>query len=187
LAPAPPDERRPVAPADVMHGLETAAFRAGPVAAATTFLGLTIHTLAGGVALASAISSEQYQVGWAGLAVFLALLLHKPADSMTIATLLLASGSKRSHVHWVNALFALAVPVGALIYVGAEAFLLAAETLWARTIAGAALGFSCGTFLSISLADLLPELHFHRHDRVLLSGALLAGVALMYASARVAH
>jgi zinc and cadmium transporter len=41
-----------------------------------------------------------------------------------------------------------------------------------------ALAFSAGTFLCISLSDLLPELQFHDHDRVKLSIALIAGLAL---------
>ena len=41
---------------------------------------------------------------------------------------------------------------------------------------GIALALSAGTFLCISLSDLLPELQFHAHDRLRLSAALLAGV-----------
>ena len=49
----------------------------------------------------------------------------------------------------------------------------------------AALAFSAGTFLCIALSDLLPELQFHQHDRVKLSAALLAGIALAWGAARV--
>ena len=41
------------------------------------------------------------------------------------------------------------------------------------------LAFSAGTFLCIALSDLLPELQFHRHDRIKLSAALLLGFGLM--------
>jgi zinc and cadmium transporter len=43
---------------------------------------------------------------------------------------------------------------------------------------GSALAFTAGTFLCIAASDLLPELQFHAHDRVKLSIALLAGIAL---------
>ncbi len=43
----------------------------------------------------------------------------------------------------------------------------------------ATLAFSAGTFLCIALSDLLPELHFHAHDRFKLSLALLFGFGLM--------
>ena len=38
---------------------------------------------------------------------------------------------------------------------------------------GWALAFSAGTFLCISLGDLLPEVHFHSHDRLWLSVQLI--------------
>jgi zinc and cadmium transporter len=44
---------------------------------------------------------------------------------------------------------------------------------------GAALAFSSGTFLFVALSDLLPEVQFHRHDRIPLFLTLTAGVALM--------
>ena len=40
------------------------------------------------------------------------------------------------------------------------------------------MAFSAGIFLCISLGDLLPEVHFHSHDRLQLSGMLLLGVLL---------
>ncbi len=42
------------------------------------------------------------------------------------------------------------------------------------------LGFSAGTFLCISMSDLMPELQFHHHDRMKLSAALLAGLAIAW-------
>jgi zinc and cadmium transporter len=48
-------------------------------------------------------------------------------------------------------------------------------------VLGGALGFAAGVFLCIALADILPEVHFHTHDRLKLSVVLLAGVALAYA------
>ena len=47
-------------------------------------------------------------------------------------------------------------------------------------VVSAALAFSAGTFLCISLSDVLPELQFHRHDRFKLSLALLLGIALSW-------
>jgi zinc and cadmium transporter len=42
---------------------------------------------------------------------------------------------------------------------------------------GATLAFCAGTFLCIAGSDLLPELQFHRHDRMKPSVALLGGLA----------
>ena len=42
-----------------------------------------------------------------------------------------------------------------------------------------------GTFLCISLSDLLPELQFHQHDRVKLTIALLLGLTLAWGVSRL--
>jgi zinc and cadmium transporter len=47
---------------------------------------------------------------------------------------------------------------------------------------GQTLGFAAGAFLCIATSDLLPELQFHRHDRVMLSAALAAGLALAWST-----
>jgi zinc and cadmium transporter len=75
-------------------------------------------------------------------------------------------------------LFGFALMVG----VGAAAFFLtsgAIEEEMQSELTGAALAFSAGTFLFIALSDLLPEVQFHKHDRIPLFLALLLGVALM--------
>src|SRR2546421_8054556 len=46
-------------------------------------------------------------------------------------------------------------------------------------IIGFALAFSSGSFVLIALSDLLPEVQFHRHDRMALFLALLFGIVLM--------
>jgi zinc and cadmium transporter len=52
----------------------------------------------------------------------------------------------------------------------------------APTLVGYTLAFSGGTFLAIALTDLLPELHFHSHDRNKLSAALLFGLLVMWST-----
>jgi zinc and cadmium transporter len=143
-------------------------------------IGLCVHTFSGGVALASTVAAEGTQPGVASFAVFLATVLHKPADSLTITSLMVSGGTSRRRAHLVNLLFALVIPVGVLAFFAGERFVGPAV---AGRFAGSALAFSAGTFLSIALGDLMPELQFHRHDRAKLSAALLAGVALMYAAA----
>ncbi len=143
-------------------------------------VGLSIHSLIAGAALAACIHTEAggdgIHVGWPGLAVFLVILLHKPFDSLTLGTLMAAGGWSVPMRHLVNALFALAVPLGAvLFYLG-----LASVDIESSQVVGAAVAFSAGVFLVISLSDLLPELQFHHHDRASLSAALLLGVALAW-------
>jgi zinc and cadmium transporter len=154
------------------------AMRWGPAA-----IGLAVHSLAGGVALASAVAAD-FDMGrgavGAGLGVFIATLVHKPADALTITALMLDSGAPRRYAHLVNLAFALMIPAGVgLFWVGTRSILPVSPAFWTA----GALAFSAGTFLCIALSDLLPELQFHSHDRLPLSVALLLGFALMAAAA----
>jgi zinc and cadmium transporter len=143
--------------------------------------GLTLHTLLGGVALASAVAADRSTLGDLGAStwgVFLATLIHKPADALTITSLMLRAGMKKNHAHWANFGFSLMVPIGvALFFAGAE---ISSDPLDTRAWTAVTLAFSAGSFLCIALSDLLPELHFHEHDRLKLSAALLAGVGIMW-------
>src|SRR5208282_4733011 len=144
----------------------------------TAAFGLAIHSLVGGVALASAITADFAEgrgVGATGWGVFLATVVHKPADALTIVSLMLRSGVSRRLAHLVNAGFALMIPLGvALFTIGLGQLSPVAASAWTAV----ALAFSAGTFLCIASSDLLPELQFHSHDRFKLSFALLAGLAV---------
>ncbi len=143
-------------------------------------LGLTLHSIIAGVALAASVGHGPQGLPLAGLGTFLVILLHKPFDSMTIATLMARGGWSLGWRHLVNGLFALAIPLGAAIfYLG-----IVGEADGGVTL-GYALAFAAGTFLCISLSDLLPELQFHDHDRGKLSLALLLGLLLAYGICRL--
>ncbi|MFM8639992.1 MAG: ZIP family metal transporter [Planctomycetota bacterium] len=146
-------------------------------------VGMGLHSLLEGVALAASMAAAADGEGGAalaGLGTFLVILLHKPFDAMTVATLCHAGGGSRGKVLAVNACFALLVPVGVLL------FRAGVPALGGTDVAVPyALAFSAGTFLCIAAADLLPEVHFHRHDRIGLSLALLLGVGLALAVGRL--
>ena len=148
----------------------------------TAAFGLAVHSLVGGVALASAIAADFAERKWVGTGwgVFLATVVHKPADALTIVTLMLHSGVSRRWVHLVNLGFAAMIPLGvALFALGVGQLGPTAASSWTAL----ALSFSAGTFLCIALSDLLPELQFHSHDRFKLSVALLLGFGLMAGTA----
>jgi zinc and cadmium transporter len=145
-------------------------------------VGLTLHSILEGVALAAAIlAAAEHGAGGtlAGLSTFIVIMLHKPFDGLTVATLVRAAGRPAAFAHVVNALFALVVPVGA-----AGLWLGVSEGNGAMLLPYA-LAFSAGTFVCIATSDLLPELQFHRHDRLALSASLLLGLALAATIARV--
>lgn len=144
---------------------------------AAALLGLALHSLLDGVALAAAVDAEAKQyhdLGLAGLGVFLVVVLHKPFDSLTLGTLMAVGGRSARHRHLVNLSYALAVPCGALLFHFGLLSLAGDNT----RIVGYALALAAGTFLCIATSDLLPELQFHTHDRFRLSAALLLGLAL---------
>ncbi len=138
-------------------------------------LGLTLHSVIEGIALAAGVAHGHETTDVAGLGIFLVIALHKPFDSMTIATLMAHGGWSLTWRHLVNGVFSLAIPLGILIFYGG---FLGPQT-GGETLARA-LAFSAGTFLCIALSDLLPELQFHDHDRGKLSAALLMGLALAW-------
>jgi zinc and cadmium transporter len=154
------------------------------VAGWTAVVGLTIHTFMNGVGLGGAVQASSQltekptMLGWAlpGLAMFLAIVLHKPADALAISTVLTRKGVSQRIIALVQFGFALVVPLGVV------AFCLTRGAItenMQNQLTGAALAFSSGTFLFIALSDLLPEVQFHRHDRFALFLALTSGVAVM--------
>jgi zinc and cadmium transporter len=149
-------------------------------------LGLALHSVLNGVALAAAVQHGAHGSLLAGFGTFLAIFLHKPFDAMTIGMLMVRGGWSLPWRHTVNALFALAIPIGVLVfYFGLVSEGNGAQNAAQQWFVACALAFSAGTFLCISLSDLLPELQFHRHDRIKLSVALVLGLALAHVAARM--
>jgi zinc and cadmium transporter len=142
------------------------------------FAGLALHSLADGAALAASVDADaRHGVGLlAGCATFLAILLHKPFDAGIIATLMINAQASARTRFVVNLLYAAMVPCGA------AAFLASLRLFGAHhdAVLGAALAMAAGAFLCIAAADLLPEVQFHSHDRVLLTAALALGLSIAW-------
>lgn len=155
--------------------------------------GLGVHSLLEGVALAASLlaaseachepghdhAAHADALAWAGLATFLVIVLHKPFDAMTLTALMRHAGKSRKAIVIANLLLAALVPAGIGLFLAGVAG--RADTVTVTTLA---LAFSAGMFLCIASSDLLPELQFHRHDRIKLSLSLLAGIGLAFTIAR---
>jgi zinc and cadmium transporter len=139
-----------------------------------TALGLTLHSLLDGVAMAAAVEATAKGQGLAGFATALAVILHKPFDAMAVSTLMTAGGSSRFSRQLLNVLFSLATPLGVAIYYFGANHIAHSNSVFL----GCSLAFCAGTFLCIASSDLLPELQFHSHDRLKLSVALLLGIGI---------
>lgn len=158
------------------HGHHAADEQRGTTRWMAVLVGLGLHTLMDGVALSSGVVAEAGHAGHGllpGLGIFLAVLLHKPLDAVSITSLMhpVTTPGRRM---MVNIGFALMCPLGAfLFWVGANQL----SGTWGTSLAGWGLAFSAGVFLCISLSDLLPEMEFHSHSRIQLTAALLLGIA----------
>ncbi len=143
------------------------------------FLGMGLHTLIDGLAVGASVEADALHGGGGllGLGTFLAVALHKPLDSVAITSVMASGGWRPAARTLVNFAYALICPAGAGLFV------LGIHELSGRqsAVVGMALAVSAGVFICIALGDLLPEMEFHAHNRVRLTVALLAGVALAWA------
>lgn len=142
------------------------------------FAGLALHSLADGAALAASVRADAaHGAGlYAGLATFLAILLHKPLDAGIIAALMLEADAPPRLRTAVNAAYAAVVPLGAVAFLASLPFAGGRQD----AVLGVAMAMAAGAFICIAAADLLPEVQFHSHDRVLLTTALAMGIALAW-------
>jgi zinc transporter ZupT len=115
-----------------------------PSAAYLAVVGLGVHTLFDGVAIAAGFLISPTL----GLLLFLAVLLHKLPEGFAIASIMLATGHSRS-----AALLA-AAALGALTLLGALVTGFLAETH-----VGYALALSAGVTVYVAASDLIPEVN----------------------------
>ena len=108
-------------------------------------LGLSLHSLLDGVALASAVAVDAmggHDHGWpAGFGVFLAVFLHKPLDALSITSLMANRKSTDSSLVKVNLIYSLVCPLGVVLFLTVSN--LAADQKLGMLL-GMTLGFSAG-------------------------------------------
>jgi zinc and cadmium transporter len=140
------------------------------------FVGMALHTLVDGFALGAASVTPEL-----GLLVFLAILAHKVPNAFSLSAILVAEGASGRRALLLNGAFALMLPVGVGLYI------VVRELVRAEHFTGLALAVSAGTFLHLSLSDILPDLHRRGGSKWRISGAVLAGVAVMGALTLLRH
>jgi ZIP family zinc transporter/zinc and cadmium transporter len=136
-----------------------------PAAGYLALLGLGIHTLFDGVAIAAGFLIDPTL----GLLLFLAVLLHKLPEGFTVASIILASGRSRA------AALGGGVVLGACTLLGA----LATEFL-AHGHAGYALALSAGVTIYVAASDLIPEVN--REGGAALAWTVFGGLLLFAAA-----
>ena len=143
-------------------------------------LGLSLHTMIDGLALAASVQADAQRSlapTLLGLGTFLAVVLHKPLDAVSITSLMVNSGWSRRAINLVNAGFALMCPLGAVLFLLGISQFAGLQ----REFLGTALAFAAGVFICIALSDLLPEMEFHAHNKLQLTTALGLGIGLAWA------
>jgi zinc transporter ZupT len=120
--------------------------RLSPSAGHTALLGLTLHTFFDGVAIASGFLVS----GRLGVLLFLAVLLHKLPEGVTIASVLVAGGHSRGRA------------VGGAAVLGAATVLGFLLTEQVAPLAKYGLALSGGVTLYVAASNLVPEFQAKR-------------------------
>ena len=131
-------------------------------------VGISAHALTDGIALGSGLLVNKL-----GFVVFLTIFFHKLPEAFALTTILIHAEHGRSRIILFNLLLMAMVPAGALIVY----LVIGTGNLH---FTGMALAFSAGTFLHISLSDLLPEVHKHVDRRYPIFLSFLIGLGVMY-------
>jgi zinc and cadmium transporter len=134
----------------------------------TAYAGLSFHSLLDGLAL-----SSTYQRPALGTAVLLAIIAHTFPTAFALTSLLMLDHwSRRAIVLWM-ALFALSIPVGALL-----TWILLVHA--GDAMIGAAIAVSAGSFLAISTSDILPQMKRPDQEKLAPLFAMFAGLAVSW-------
>lgn len=130
---------------------------------AATWLGLGMHSISEGMALAAILEDPAVRTQ-----LLVSILAHKATEAFSLATVMRLAHLGNARSVTFLALFALLGPLGILI---------GSELASAGGVLGQVLtGFACGTFLYVALCDLLPEV-FHGVERAWIKlGAVALGV-----------
>jgi len=134
-----------------------------PRVGATALVGLALHSLFDGVAIAAGFLVTPSL----GILIALAVILHKVPEGVTISSLMVASGRTRKSAREAAGLLAVATLAGAAVM-----------QVLGEGIKGIGLALSCGIALYVAATDLIPE--FNQEGERVYSLSALLGVVLYF-------
>jgi zinc and cadmium transporter len=135
----------------------------------SVLLGLVIHTLFDGIAIASGFILSN----WLGWVIFLAVFLHKIPEGFTIASVMVASGRSKSSA-W-----------GASVLLGVATFVGVLTMMVLRRDVGIGLPLSGGVTIYVAASDLMPEVNREPGGKMAL--VVLLGVGIFFLLDRLVH
>src|SRR5438034_11524223 len=135
----------------------------------SVLLGLVIHSLFDGIAIASGFIVSN----WLGWIIFLSIFLHKIPEGFTIASVMLASGRSRG-IAW-----------GASILLGAATLAGVLAMALLRHEVSFGLPLSAGVTIYVAASDLMPEVSREPGARMAL--VVFLGVGLLFLLDQFVH
>jgi len=137
----------------------------------SAFTGLFVHAFFDGLSISVGFQYDFFL----GLLIFLAILLHKFPEGLTIGSIMMSAGFSRKIVLYS------AIGIGLATFIGAcSVFLL--EHVDAR-FAGIAFAFSAGTVTYVGASDLIPEVN--KTENRLPPLLVFGGMILFYLSEKL--
>jgi zinc transporter ZupT len=137
----------------------------------SAFIGLFVHAFFDGLSISVGFQYDFFL----GLLIFLAILLHKFPEGLTIGSIMTTAGFSRKIVLYS------AIGIGLATFIGAcSVFLL--EHFGAQ-LAGVAFAFSAGTVTYVGASDLIPEVN--KTENRLPPLLVFVGMVLFYLSEKV--
>jgi zinc transporter ZupT len=140
-------------------------------ASVSTFAGLTVHAFFDGFAISVGMQYDFYL----GLLIFVAVLLHKIPEGLTIASVMLAA----DHGRKTALLASMAIAVATMAGIVGGFFLVEVS----REVMGLAFAFSAGIATYVGASDLIPEIN-HSRNRII-PVLVFGGMLLFYAGSRL--
>ncbi|HEY4717141.1 MAG TPA: ZIP family metal transporter [bacterium] len=134
------------------------------------FIGFSLHNFMDGIALGASMHVIDLT-----FMIFFAIMLHKFPMSFALTTFLLKEGFKRHTAMFMNIAFVSMIPLGTYF---AYRFLPDSKP----ELIAYALAFSAGSFIYISLGDIVPGLHRPNQPKLLSTLSLLLGISIMSVS-----
>lgn len=140
------------------------------------FIGLSLHTIAGGISISAAYIRSEIL----GFLTFLAIIFHKIPEAFSLGIILKNTNFSKKKKWFLFIIYSLLIPFSSIIS------FIAFKKIPDKFIS-ALIGFSAGTFFEIGAADLLPQVHKTTKGRRTRFLCFLLGVFMAFAFESIFH